>query len=203
MKIINHSGYKNIFSDYKAQYNPVYLANVDTDSLDFDFLMNYGMRQVPYMLEDKTSEDIIKIIYNHFNEQWTKAYNVLMLSEYNPIENYSMEEHNYELGSVHTSNASSGTGKGKQERVSGIYGFNSVGSNESDNESASSEHESSSNVTSDTSFDNRDTKRTRNGNIGVTTTQQMIESELKLRSIDLIKGYFSSIANYLTVENYE
>lgn len=201
MRVIDCNSYNDIFTKLKTKYNPSYLENVDTSILDFDFLMNYGRREIPCLLESKTSDDIVTIIYNRFNEQWNRAYDVLF-SQYNPIENYNMDEHVYETGEIKNTNDGESSSNNKQEVISGIYGFNSVGSTDSDNTSSNAQGSSNSKNTSKTSFDNRDTHTTRSGNIGVTTTQQMIESELKIRSIDLIRGYFDSISKILTIESY-
>ena len=43
---------------------------------------------------------------------------------------------------------------------------------------------------------------TRKGNIGVTTTQQMINSELELREYNLIEVIYSDIDSILTLKIY-
>lgn len=101
---------------------------------------------------------------------WLKQWNTLSLN-YNPISNYDMTE-TETSGMTNTSTGSSNTTSGGNASV---YGFNSsegVKSNEDSNTSTSS--------TSSSDIGNSTRTLTRSGNIGVTTSQQMLESEREL-----------------------
>lgn len=51
--------------------------------------------------------------------------------------------------------------------------------------------------------DTGDTQTTRSGNIGVTTSQQMLQSELELRTYDFVQGVYADIDTILTCPLYE
>lgn len=75
----------------------------------------------------------------------------------------------------------------------------------SNNETTVTEGETSNKrVGKDTRADSKEGSRTleRSGNIGVTTTQQMLTEELKLRQINLMETVFKDIDTLLTIDFY-
>ena len=46
-------------------------------------------------------------------------------------------------------------------------------------------------------------KLTRSGNIGVTTSQQMLESELELRKVDLVNDFFKEISKVALISEWK
>lgn len=111
-------------------------------------------------------------IMNRFADKWNKLHSAFLESTYNPLENYDMEEKTTP-DLTRTKNVQS-----SMKSENGIFGFNS-----------STKVPQSENVTSGNKLDNEETEKhtgtntlTRHGNIGVTTSQQMLQSEIDLRS---------------------
>ena len=129
-------------------------------------------------------DEISKMILNGNADNWNRIYNVYVLSDYNPLENYDMEENENVGSSVHTDITNN----------SGTYGFNSVGSVPKD------KIVSASNTSGN--FDDNKRKLTRHGNIGVTTSQQMLQSELDLRKINFYQLLMNIIDNYMCLKKY-
>lgn len=101
-------------------------------------------------------QDSIKVWSNkwqHTFERWVKALSI----DYNPLDNYDRIEE-----STDTAN-----GSGKNSNLNKVSAFNS------------SSFENDSTQSSDTEFENKNVHTARlHGNIGVTTSQQMLEAEL-------------------------
>lgn len=129
---------------------------------------NYPNRQYtyPYDVLQSANKRMATIIINRFSKNWISIYNAY-ITEYEPLENYSMVEQE----NVNAKNTQTNSNKG----------FNSsdfVETTKSVNESDSTDNQ-------------RDL--TRSGNIGVTTSQQMLQSEIELRKFDLWKRIFYDI----------
>lgn len=122
-------------------------------------------------------ENLAQIIYSLYGPYWAKEYATLK-AEYNPINNYDMTEH--EEGQSSTEATSE----------SGIYGFNSS--------EASPNNSGAGNNSGEYSRD-----LTRSGNIGVTTSQQMLESERNLWLWNFFyEVVFPNIDKVLTIALY-
>lgn len=125
--------------------------------------------------EDGTIEDadmtIAEIIVNRFKTSWNKIYDAIV-TEYSPLENYNMEQ--TETPDI----THKKTVKSKVTTDNGVYGFNS-------NAEIPQSKSVSSGLKSDNEEENTETGTrdlTRHGNIGVTTSQQMLQAEIDLRS---------------------
>ena len=131
-------------------------------------------------------DDIAEILFTMFGVNWGKQWETLSL-EYSPIANYDMTE-------IMTDD----TTEREYENTSGtdnkVYGFNSstpVPSDETDSGISGSE----SNV--------RNYELHRTGNIGVTTSQQLIESERNLWIWNFFNDVvFPDIDRVLTIQMY-
>ena len=131
--------------------------------------------------------DELQIIANSlmtkYADKWNKLYHAFT-EEYEPLENYNMEE-------VETPDIEKSRTKKESTKItttntsnSSTHGFNSaipVPVNEGEVESVV-EGDGDDNVVSDTETETGTRELTRHGNIGVTTSQQMLESEIKLRN---------------------
>jgi len=195
----NISGSKNLSPLVKR------LLNVDEDTT----LSNTRINQ------------LATIIYNLNGVNWAKEYATLGF-EYNPISNYDMtetetasgttsnERHNTgTVGDVRTEN---GTSSASGSADNDVYGFNSsTAVNDTASETTSSA--TAQNTVNDTRTDNltetdageRSDERTltRSGNIGVTTSQQMIQSERELYLWNFFyKIVFPSVDKTLTIATY-
>ena len=131
-----------------------------------------------------TDYPLIEIIYNRFGEKWKRVYDAMM-STYNPINNYDMEE-------TRTPNLSTGV-TANAESKTGVFGFNGT----SAKDSATNDGNSSSTTT----LTGTDTL-TRKGNIGVTSTQQLITQELELRKHDFYRMIYMDIDSILCLKIY-
>lgn len=149
-------------------------------------------------------EKLASIIWVHYANAWTCKFNALQ-EEYNPLENYNMvEKEDNEivddaLTNVSGSSANNSTTVNSSHNV---YGFNSSSPTpaESDNETTSQ------NTDVDTNYDNTrtiDRTLTRSGNIGVTTSQQMLESELKLRAYRFFEEVYKDVDRITALPIYD
>ena len=138
----------------------------------------YASRFYLTMLEhDKTISDIANIIFNKFSDKWKRIYDAIMM-EYNPINNYDMVE-NEKVNSKIISTV------GTDNKT---YGFGSGTPAPTD----------TADSTSTTEGDKDDNYRelTRSGNIGVTTSAQLLEGELEVRKnifIDIVMNDIDTI----------
>ena len=115
--------------------------------------------------------EMAKMILQKFALSWDKIYSAIN-TNYKPLENYDMEQ--TETPDItHTKNVKINT-----KVQNDVYGFNS-----------SNPVPSSQTTTDGASLNNEETNKetgtrglTRHGNIGVTTSQQMLQSEIDLRS---------------------
>lgn len=133
-------------------------------------------------------KSICNSIYRMFAYKYEKLYKTLSL-EYNPIENYSMIETNnasktINKGEAKTTNTT-GSQNGTTENQVAPYETNEY-SNESKTINNSSERTDILIEDSRTDNESENYELIRSGNIGVTTSQQMIESE---RNVALFSLY--------------
>ena len=188
--------------------------------LDWDYYVGFSANKFISPLHQKTMDlisdtipknQIIRnlaiIIYNRFATKWKKIYDAL-LTEYNPLENYSMlEERTPDLTFEETENVNSEITTNRETNASSKYkGFNA-----SDPVTITTTDGSEDVTTSGASADNETQKTTtqtgtetltRSGNIGVTTSQQMLESEFKVRQYDFYKMIYNDIDSVLCLSIY-
>lgn len=171
--------------------------------LDLILLQMFGQRKCNNVIDDfrynytpfndeevnyaNFATELSFMIINRFADRWEEYISSLTI-EYNPIHNYDMKE-NEKVNSkitTHDDNTDS-----------------SVGFNIADVEDASPVATQSAIIT--TEGEDKDNKRelTRSGNIGVTTSQQMLESEIKLRDENVIvKRLIEDVVGYITLSIY-
>lgn len=157
----------------------------------------------------KDIEEIGQAYFLRFAELWYRLFAdtvnrefAVLSSQYNPIENYSMTESSSDsktgtdilVKSGNQSRAMTGGRKVQTETKDSIQGFNSSTYNPDtkteitdkttytdDNGNAETETETFNNVTDTTTYNSGVSHgMTRSGNIGTTTTQQMLQSEIDL-----------------------
>ena len=139
--------------------------------------------ETPFTPIDKLADDVI----NAYADKWNKLYNAIISSNYNPLENYNMEqvetpditrERDTEQNTKVTTSSSGDSG-------SSVHGFNSgvaVPTTEGNTSSeVTVEGDKADNTTHEAETETGTRELTRHGNIGVTTSQQMLESEVTLR----------------------
>lgn len=159
------------------------------------------------MVEGDTMTDLEKdfvaaTICTMFDQNWSKEWATLS-AEYNPIENYSMTEEMTddetvsEYGKVHTREDNL-----KDESKTAVYGFNST----DPSDTGAGETTRTGVVTDRDSGEDTHTRnytRTRSGNIGVTTSQQMLQSERDLWKWNFFRDVvFPDLDKVLTLQIY-
>lgn len=183
-----------------------------------DLYLLWGLRysNFKYISDDvneiKTYIDILTKIYS---DRFIKSVNAL-LSDYNPIENYnSTETESIEISGTNSTtseNSTTATGEtttnttGETTETLSPYDSENFNNNSKNNSSGittenSSSSDNSTNTMSGTSSQTNARTLKRSGNIGVTTSQQMIQSEIELRKNNLINDFFNIVQNYILLHN--
>ena len=150
-------------------------------------------------------------IYN--NEYITKV--SMLLMDYNPIENYNSTE-------TETTTTENATTTGKENTTTTTTNSTTENSGDTTNkvspyDSENFNNDNNTTTTSTTTGNTTDTTTindsgnmssngsssrtlTRKGNIGVTTTQQMIESEYELRAKNLVFEFLEKVSKFILLE---
>ena len=189
--------------------------NVDTLNQDY-YLSHSGDKYISPFVErlfnaGKTASEISSyvatICYNRFGEKWKKIYDAL-ITEYNPLENYSMEEtRTPNLTDSDTENVGTSISSNRTTNTNSKYkGFNADApvtiTTTDGNENSSTTGTKLANETTRTSTHTGTEKLTRAGNIGVTTSQMMLNSEFKVRQYDFYKELFNDIDSVMALMIY-
>lgn len=152
---------------------------------------------------DSTSLVLLaNIIYTKYGVKWNKQWET-MYFEYDPISNYDMVEEMTDDETVHEF----GHGMAGSYTVNGTTEDKKAGFNSSDyqkdTQSVTQNTGSQSNTESGENVDTRNYTLTRKGNIGVTTSQQMIESERNLWMWNFFEEIvYPDIDRVLTINMY-
>ena len=164
-------------------------------------------------------------IHQRFASKWKHIWDALNTA-YNPLENYSMLEERTpditkertldttEERTPNTTKTTNGKGTTKTDSETGVFGFNSpqpnpsgtIDGNQSDEIINRTETETGTDTTTEggTITDTESGKETleRSGNIGVTTSQQMLQSEFEVRKYDFYKEIYKDIDSILCLKIY-
>lgn len=144
----------------------------------------YASRFYLTMLEhEKTIVDIAHIVFTKFSDKWKRVYDAMMM-EYNPINNYDMVE-NEKVNSKITSTIGVNNS---------THGFGSP--------TAAPTDEGSSTTTTEGSKDDNVRELTRSGNIGVTTSAQLLAGELEVRKNLFIEEVMKDIDSIMCLKIY-
>ena len=174
---------QTIQTNYSTTFS--WLSSTNAETLDMDYYLNHSGEKYISPLTLKLYEDnpltyltkIASLIVLKYSDKWNKLYKAFFIDEYNPIENYSMvEEENINTDMTNTTN-------GNQN----IFGFNTT------NTDGVEQNKSGATTTTTGDFDDNHRKLTRSGNIGVTTSQQMLQSEIELRQWNFYKMIMEDI----------
>lgn len=158
---------------------------------------------------------VIKVMYL---DKWSKLWDALT-ADYDPIENYNMYEKrtpdlvNETDTKTDTKMTTTDTDKSEVVTENGTYAYNSSELSPSDKTVVSTDPEDNVRTTvneGDSDHNKTNSKTTykgkeeteRHGNIGVTTTQQMITQELELRKYIYFKEIFEDVDKVLTIDIY-
>lgn len=162
------------------------------------------------MLEEDsylTEEDLTKLakmLLDLYETKWQKI-GELLKEEYNPIENYRRTEV-YDLNDTRGKtgeNKVASTSENKDSSDDDVYAFNSSAATPSDKNYSESSGSSNETYT----FGEKETftkggKMEAYGNIGVTTSQQMMEEEIRIREYLFIEKVMEDIDKIITLSVY-
>ena len=144
----------------------------------------YASRFYLTMLDhNKNISDIANIVLTKFSDKWKRIYDAMMM-EYNPINNYDMVE-NEKVNSKITSTV------GTDNKT---YGFGST--------TAAPTDEADSTSTTEGSKDDNFRELIRSGNIGVTTSAQLLAGELEVRKNLFIEEVMNDIDSIMCLKIY-
>lgn len=168
-----------------------WLTEVKANELDVDYYLNHSgekcisplYRRLIEFNDATALNEITKIVATKFIDNWNNIYKAYT-TEYKPLENYNMIENEKIKSKVKNTVAS----------ASDTYGFNS------DTSVPTGKVESES--ITEGSKDDNDRDLTRHGNIGVTTSQQMLQSELDLRTYKFYEQVMNDIDTVLCLKCY-
>ena len=206
--------------DKITEFSPIF-SNVhffeplNISAVDLFNIFNMKYYSFIYILDDVIEiSSIISNLSKVYENEYTTKVKMLLL-EYNPIENYNSSE-------TETSSSENTTTSGNENTTTTTTNSTTENSGETtnkvspyDSENFSNDNNSNSsntstlNGTDSTSISdsgnissNGTTSRTltRKGNIGVTTTQQMIESEYELRAKNLVFEFLEKVSKFILLE---
>lgn len=216
-----------IFSALSALDVP-WKNDIDGTTLDMEYYYNIsGQKLLSPLLRNYTPltaekmSSLANVVYNMFKTNWGKLYTTLSL-EYNPISNYDMTETESIENDRTNTTANTGTrtvagsgsvnGTTSSQTDNNVYGFNSsvaVGDTEnnisaSNNTTSTDSHTTTDNLTeTETGDETIERTLTRSGNIGVTSSQQLIASERDLWLWNFFYNtVFPNVDRVLTLETY-
>lgn len=206
--------------DKMTEFSPIFSNVHFFEPLNISTVDLFNIFNMKYYSFIYISDDVIEIsgiitnLAKVYENEYTKKVETLLL-EYNPIENYNSSE-SEEITTANTSttgNENTTTTTTNTETNSTGETTNKISPYDSENFNNDSNLNNSANSTisgndSTTTTDsgnitaNGNTSRTltRKGNIGVTTTQQMIESEFELRSKNLVFEFLEKVSNFILLE---
>ena len=195
----------------QLDYLPSMLDGVTlpTSDLDADLLKSVIMERCgllePLYSEPETMKQVISIWFR--SHQWNIAHVIdLIKTAYKPLENYSMiEDTDYTPLAKQTVKSSN---KSKTDTTTdvGVFGFNStVAVPSSSTDSGTTQLKADNEMETETSYDGKadNTHHERSGNIGVTTSQQMLESEIKLRKLEILELIFQGLDEVICQSVYD
>lgn len=173
-----------------------------------------------YTLSNDGVNQLLSILKYRFLTKWNKLYNTLNLN-YNPIKPYDMtiieDSQDKMIADTETESSSSSTSENNEtnENISNnnndVYGFNSTTSVPSDKNNSSSTDNSTYNSTDTNNkeisigYDRTteiDKTITRQGNIGNTTQQELIERERNVWQYQIMDTIFNDLDSVFTRSKY-
>lgn len=187
-----------------------FITNDNKIDLDVDYYLSRSGKKIisnlyQNLLDNYPDDDplirLSKIIENRFKNKWDRLYEVLVSAEYNPIENYSMVE--VETPDLEDHRVTKVDQDLTNETDLNDYGFNSqdpVPTSHNVNKITGS----GDNNKTDEVVNRTGTRTlTRSGNIGVTTSQQMVQSSVDLYTkTNFINIIFDDIDSVLCLSIY-
>ena len=187
----------------------------DNALLDIDFIYRWsGYKSISPLVKHLLGNDatmgsagyntLAGIIWAYFGDAWTRKYEALT-AEYNPLNNYDMTETENSHIVDDATTGVTGSAANNSTTVNSshnVYGYNSSTATPSESNSATT----SQNTDMTTDYDNDRTISRglkRSGNIGVTTSQQMLQSELELRAYRFFEEVYKDVDRIVALPIYD
>ena len=173
------------------------LVNVVSPHIDIQFFTKYQNRPVHPIIQALTGNEelIAQVILEKYQNKWQSDYNVLT-ADYNPLENYNRlftREQDETHTNIRTDNSENTTETQSSAFDSVVY----ENTDKTTTKGNGSTVEDTSNIKI-----NKFQEKT-SGNIGVTTSQQMLQSEIDLRSKNLLSNIImKDIVKEITIPLY-
>lgn len=208
---------ETIFDDVSKELK-IFTILTSDEMLEY-FLEKYGERDFYKMFDNENNANntnavqqasaYIALYGKSHKYEYDKLVDTLSL-EYNPIENYSMTEKGKDTRTPDITQ----TNKGKNTNTTGLDTAITTGKTTFDKSDSFINDTKTTNTgtntdtqdinTTVTTAGNEKTEHelTRRGNIGVTTSQQMIESERKLASFSVVDIFVKAIADIILIGVY-
>ena len=210
--------FKNIFNQVKTYIN----FTVETSDIFGAFKLYNAERLVfkKYPTSPKEITNAIAQLTNYcaiFSRTYQTKYNKLIATEkleYDPIENYSMTESGTDVrtpdlvSNTTTSGTSSGNATDTSTTTSAVTTYDNtadfINQNKgtADTTNTTSTENSSTGKTTTTGTEKTTHEFKRSGNIGVTTSQQMIQSEREVADFSALVQFVTDIANIICLSIY-
>ena len=207
---------KNKINEFSPIFSNVHFFEpLNISTVDLFNIFNMKYYSFIYISDDVVEiSGIISNLSKVYENEYTKKVEMLLL-EYNPIENYNSSEteeittaNTSTTGNENTTTTTTNTETNSTgETTNKISPYDSENFNNDSNLNNSANSTISGNDTTTTTDSgnitaNGNTARTltRKGNIGVTTTQQMIESEFELRSKNLVFEFLEKVSKFILLE---
>lgn len=187
-----------------------FISNVNQEELDVDYYLSHSgnkfISNLYYVIlkeypNDDPLNKLSKIIESRYKDKWIRIYNALVKEQYNALENYSMLE--TEIPDLEDHRVTKMDQDLTNETDLNDYGFNSSSPVPTSHNTSKVTGSGDKNKTDETVNHTGVRTLTRSGNIGVTTSQQMLESELKLRALyNMVDILFTDIDKVLCLSIY-
>lgn len=194
--------------------NPIIIDIFKINAIQaFDIFSNlYYNRLLSLDINDSNNVNILVGIVTNLSllnkskwENIVKAYN----KEYDPLENYRMQENG--TNNTDTTNTTTFTGNGSTtatnttQSIESATPYNSVEYNDRNKIVGNNSTEgtaTTNNEQTSTGTDKNTHNLTRYGNIGVTTSQQMLQAEFDVRQYIPLMEYFKDISQHILLNIY-
>ena len=207
---------KDKITDFSAIFSNVHFFEpLGISSIEVYTTFTFKYFNFIYISSDVTEvASIISNLAEIYNNEYTTKVSMLLM-DYNPIENYNSSEtesttseNTTTSGNENTTTTTTNsTTENNGETTNKVSPYDSENfSNDNNSNSSNTSTVNGTDTTSITDSGNISSNGTlsrtltRKGNIGVTTTQQMIESEYELRAKNLVFEFLEKVSKFILLE---
>lgn len=187
---------KGIFHALKSKNAFNWLKDTETEGLDLEYYWNKsGAKYISPLFEKLYQKEVsgtiesalsylADILIRKYEDKWNRLYNALVNTDYNPIDNYLVEE---------TENVGTKV-EVTSEGDADTYAFN--------DENPTPTQKATSKQVSQGDLEDNVRQLHKRGNIGVTSTQQMLSQEIDLRKWNFYVSLMTDIDDTLCTSLY-